>query len=63
MSMIVNAATYRRLVEEDIEWLLTCPRTLERDHVLVILQAQIRDAHLIVADDDARFRADPNNQP
>ncbi len=61
--MIVNAATYRRLVEEDIEWLLTCHRTLERDHVLVILQAQIRDAHLIVAEELKRFHADPSNQP
>lgn len=61
--MIVNAATYRRLVEEDIEWLLTCPRTLERDHVLMILQWQIRDADRVVADDLARFLADPNNQP
>ena len=61
--MIVNAATYRRLVEEDIEWLLTCPRTLERDHVLMIPQWQIRDAHLVVAEDLKRFHADPINQP
>ncbi len=31
--MILNRAAYQRLVDEDLEWLLTQPRTLERDHI------------------------------
>lgn len=54
--MIVNAETYRKLVAEDIEWLKTVPRTLERDHVLLILEHQIRDAEEIVKRDMKRER-------
>lgn len=54
--MIVTAETYRKLVTEDIEWLKTVPRTLERDHVLLILEHQVRDAEEIVKRDMKRER-------
>lgn len=51
MSMVVNAATYRKLVQEDLEWIKTVPRTLERDHVIQILERQIRDAERVTTED------------
>lgn len=56
MSLIVNSATYRKLVREDLDWLLTVPRTLERDHIQLILEQQIRDAAEIVERDSKRQR-------
>jgi hypothetical protein len=44
----MNSEAYRKLVQEDIDWLLTMPRTLERDHILLILEYQIRDAEEII---------------
>lgn len=57
MSMTVNAETYRQLVREDLDWLLTTPRTLERDHVQQILEQQIRDAEEITTRDREKARA------
>lgn len=54
---IVNARTYRKLVQEDIDWLMTVPRTLEREHILLILEQQIRDAEEITTRDRERERA------
>lgn len=35
----MNLQAFEKLVAEDVEWLLKQPRTLERDHILHILQA------------------------
>lgn len=37
MSGKLNAWAYAKLLREDIAWLETVPRTLERDHVLAVL--------------------------
>lgn len=41
MSTILNKSAYSKLVEEDIAWLESLPRTLERDHVVAILRESI----------------------
>lgn len=33
MGMILNDRAWRALVDEDIEWLMSQPPTLERDHI------------------------------
>ncbi len=37
----LNRPGYEKLVAEDIEWLEKQPRTLERDHIIVVLKASI----------------------
>jgi len=49
MSLTLNADAYRKLVREDIEWLLRQPQTLERDHIQQILEWQIEYAPAVVA--------------
>lgn len=34
----MNLYTFTKLVKEDIDWLLKQPRSLERDHILAILE-------------------------
>ena|SRR5688572_21499065 len=34
----LNRPAYERLIQEDIEWLLTMPRTLEREHIEALLR-------------------------
>ena len=46
--MIVTAEAYRKLIAEDIDWLKTMPQSLERDHILLILNYQSVDAEDIV---------------
>ncbi len=48
MSLILNPSAYRKLVQEDLDWLLTTPRTLERDHVEAILKWQIQHAEIVI---------------
>jgi hypothetical protein len=36
----MNHNTYINLIDEDIQWLLKQPRTLERDHIISILQKE-----------------------
>lgn len=38
MSCTLNREAYRRLIQDDIDWINTIPRTLERDHVLAVLE-------------------------
>jgi hypothetical protein len=38
MTMRLNRAAYEKMIAEDIAWLEQQPRTLERDHILVVLQ-------------------------
>ena len=41
MRMELNRAALQRLFDEDIEWLLQQPRTLERDHIEAVLRNYI----------------------
>ena len=63
MSMRMTRREYERLVAENIAWLKTMPRTLERDHILMILGEAVRceydsDYAQGVADERARVVAD-----
>lgn len=63
MSMRMTRREYERLVAENIAWLKTMPRTLERDHILTILDEAVRyeydsDYARGVADERARVVAD-----
>ena len=62
MSMRMTRREYERLVAENIAWLKTMPRTLERDHILMILGEAVRyeydsDYARGVADERARVVA------
>ena len=41
MGMIVNREAYQKLIDEDIEWLLKQPRSLERDHIVSALKNSV----------------------
>ena len=41
MGMIVNREAYQKLIDEDIEWLMKQPRTLERDHIVSVLKNSV----------------------
>lgn len=41
---------YRRLLTENIEWLMKQPRTLERDHIELLLKTEIRELYIYKAD-------------
>ena len=51
---VINASAYRQLIDEDLEWLLSQPRTLERDHIEQILRWQHLHAKKVC--EDARCR-------
>ena len=38
---MVNREAYRKLIDEDIEWLLKQPRSLERDHIVNVLKNSV----------------------
>lgn len=60
MSGRMNRQGYQQLVDEDIAWLKTVPRTLERDHILMILERAVGyeyDLPLNTADVDVLLRA------
>ena len=62
MSMRLTRRAYESLVAENIAWLKTMPRTLERDHILTILDEAVRyeydsDYARGVADERARVVA------
>lgn len=38
MGMRINRESYERLIQEDIAWLNTMPHTLERDHIIDVLE-------------------------
>ncbi|WP_438029107.1 hypothetical protein [Sorangium sp. So ce233] len=58
MSLPINREAHRQLIDDDIAWLETVPRTLERDHVLSILRAERRTCALHAAI-EAEDAADP----
>lgn len=39
MSMRLNSAAYATLADEDIAWLKSQPRTLEREHIIGVVEA------------------------
>lgn len=41
MSLTLNKSAYTKLIEEDIEWLLKQPRTLEREHIVAVLKESV----------------------
>ena len=41
MGMKVNREAYQKLIDEDIEWLLKQPRSLERDHIISVLKNSV----------------------
>ncbi len=56
MNQPLTPAAYRELVWGDIEWLDTMPRSLERGHIRLILEHQIRDAEEICEKRRLNFR-------
>lgn len=66
MSLTINRAAYEKLVREDLEWLLNNTyRTLERDHIVMIIEqsvefyygdAQANEARFIVTDENCKLR-------
>ena len=38
MGLKVNREAYQKLIDEDIEWLLKQPRSLERGHIVNVLK-------------------------
>lgn len=38
----LNIESYRKLLEEDIEWLKKQPLSLEKDHILTILKYELK---------------------
>lgn len=55
MGTQVNKKTFLDLVLGDIAWLLTCPRTLERDHTVAVLK-RVSD---LVLDDSPEASKEP----
>ena len=41
MGMMVNREAYQKLIDEDIEWLLKQPRSLERDYIVSVLKNSV----------------------
>ena len=41
MGMKVNREAYQKLIDEDIEWLLKQPLSLERDHIVNVLKNSV----------------------
>lgn len=53
---VINAPAYKRLVDENIEWLLSQPRTLERDHIELILRWHSENAAVVTATEREKER-------
>ncbi len=41
MAHKMGRGSYQKLIDEDIEWLMKQPRTLEREHILQIIQDSV----------------------
>ena len=41
MGMKVNREAYQKLIDEDIEWLLKQPRSLEREHIVSVFKNSV----------------------
>lgn len=45
MGTRLNRSGYKKLIEEDIAWLKTMPRSCERDHILAVLENSVEDLY------------------
>ena len=45
----INSPTYKKLIDENLEWLLKMPRTLERDHIEQVLRWHSQNAAVVTA--------------
>lgn len=41
MGFIMNKIAYVEMVEQDIDWLMKQPRTLEREHIVAVLRNSV----------------------
>ena len=41
MGVMINREAYQKLIDEDIEWLLKQPQSLERDHIVSVLKNSV----------------------
>ena len=41
MGTMMNRDAYQKLVDENIEWLMKQPRSLERDHIVEIVKCSV----------------------
>jgi hypothetical protein len=46
---VINSSAYRKLIDENIAWLRTMPRTLERDHIEQVLLWHSKNAAVVTA--------------
>lgn len=53
---VINAPAYKKLVDENLEWLLSQPRTLERDHIELILRWHSENAAVVTATEREKER-------
>ena len=42
MSVLISTEDYKRLLKEDLDWLLKQPESLEKDHIEAILKNLIK---------------------
>ena len=42
MSVLISPEVYKRLLQEDLDWLLKQPESLEKDHIEAILKNLIK---------------------
>ena len=43
--MIVNLEAYQKLIDEDIEWVMKQPQSLERDHIVSVLKNSVEQIY------------------
>lgn len=53
MSSRLNRHSYAKLIQEDINWLMRQPHTLEREHIRLILERAIEYEYGSESKDDA----------
>lgn len=57
MGMMMNRESYERLIQEDIAWLNTMPRTLERDHIIDVLEDSTNRIYGLKKQETVEFKA------
>ncbi len=58
----INSTAYRKLIDENIEWLLSQPRTLERDHIEIVLRWHSENAAVVTAFEREKERVSDRGQ-
>ncbi len=46
---VINSPAYKKLIDENLEWLMKMPRTLERDHIEQVLLWHSKNAAVVTA--------------